>query len=308
MEEINKAAAEFIMPLDMNGLQGRMLRAPATGTQKTEILLLYGHHARLERWWGLVENLQEYGSVTMPDLPGFGGMESFRKIGQAPTIDNFADYLAAFIRLRYKRRRLTIIGISFGFVVATRMLQRYPELAKKIDLFVSLVGFMHKDDFYFKPTTRKSFVAVSRLFGTWPLPTIIKYLAMNKFNIKYVYAKLPAGKRRLSSMEPIKAQIMLDYDVMLWQTNDVATHWLTTSEFLRLDNCQVKINLPVWHVASANDHYFNNQIIEQHMLVVFRSYHQVLIDTKAHTPNVVADKAELGVMLPPELRTVLATL
>jgi len=45
-----------------------MLRAPAKkATHKREILLLYGHHAKLERWYGLVENLQDYGTVTMPE-------------------------------------------------------------------------------------------------------------------------------------------------------------------------------------------------------------------------------------------------
>src|SRR5215218_498478 len=110
-----KNAADYIVPLNMNGLEGRMLHVPAPAGKNREILLLYGHHAMLERWWGLVENLSEFGSVTMPDLRGFGGMDSFNKIGRYPNIDAFADYLAAFIKLRYKRKRITIIGISFGF-------------------------------------------------------------------------------------------------------------------------------------------------------------------------------------------------
>src|SRR3954467_13947355 len=123
-------AADYILPLNINGLQGRMLRAPSNTNKKREILLVYGHHAALERWWSLVENLVQYGNVTMPDLPGFGGMESFSKINTKPTIDNFADYLAAFVKLRYQRKRVTIYAISYGFVVVTRMLQRYPEIAK----------------------------------------------------------------------------------------------------------------------------------------------------------------------------------
>ena len=90
----------------------------------------------------------------MPDLPGFGGMDSFNSIGRTPTIDEYADYLAAFVKMRYRRKKVTIIGISFGFVVATRMLQRYPELASKVDIVVSIVGFMHKTDFLFKSKQR----------------------------------------------------------------------------------------------------------------------------------------------------------
>ena len=144
--------ADYIVPLNMNGLQGRMLHLPAPKGKNREILLIYGHHSSLERWWGLAQVLNRYGAVTMPDLPGFGGMESFYKIGKKPSIDNLADYLAAFVKLRYKRRRVTIVGMSFGFVIATRMLQRFPDLVKKVDLMISIVGFAHRDDFIFSKT------------------------------------------------------------------------------------------------------------------------------------------------------------
>ena len=124
----------------MNGLQGRMLHLPAPKGRNREILLVYGHHSSLERWWGLAQVLNRYGAVTMPDLPGFGGMDSLYKIDKKPTIDNLADYLAAFVKMRYKRRRVTIIGMSFGFVVVTRMLQRFPELVKKVDVLTSLLS------------------------------------------------------------------------------------------------------------------------------------------------------------------------
>lgn len=304
--QIIHQAAEFIAPLNMNGLQGRMLHAPATGRRQREILLVYGHHAMLERWWGLVENLREYGHVTMPDMPGFGGMESFYKIKQQPTIDNFADYLAAFVRLRYKRKRITIVAISFGFLVVTRMLQKYPDLAKKVDLLVSLVGFMHRDDLYFKPRTRFVLRSLSRFLGTRPASWLFRYVGLNGSAIRFVYARLPAGKRRLSTMDPVEARLELDFDIKLWHANDVSTHWRTTAEFLDIDNCKQKVALPVWHVASKADHYLNSSIVEQHMLVTFQTCHMSLIETRAHTPSVLGDRKEMGVMLPAKLRKELA--
>jgi len=101
-------------------------------------------------------------------------------------------------------------------------------------------------------------------------------------------------------------QAMMDLEVRLWQENDVRTHWLTTSEFLRLDNCRKKIDLPVWHVASKVDHYLNNDIVKEHMLVTFKDCHQELMDSKAHTPSIMADKKELRIMLPKKLRQALA--
>lgn len=295
--------ADNIQPLNMNGLEGRMLYVPAAKkTAKREILLIYGHHALLERWWGLVENLVEYGNVTMPDLPGFGGMDSFAKIGRKPTIDTYADYLASFIKLRYKKQRITIAAISFGFVVATRMLQRYPELASKVDLTVSVVGFMHRNDFHFSPTTRRIYSRVTRFLSRKPVAFLIRYVALNKYVIRNLYIRLPAGRRRFIDMDPDEFAVMMDFEVELWQRNDVSTHWATTSEFLQLDNCQQKINVPVWHVASKFDHYFKNDVVEQHQRVVYSDYHRATMNSKAHTPSIIADKKGLGIMVPAGLR------
>lgn len=283
-----------------------MLHAPAPPDKTRNILLVYGHHAMLERWWGLVQNLNDFGAVTMPDLPGFGGMDSFEKIGRKPDLDNFADYLAAFIKFRYKRKRVTIVGISFGFTVVTRMLQRYPELSRKIDFVVSIVGFMHRDDFVYSPRQRAVFRRATRLFATKPAAFMIRYGALNRFVLTTLYAKLPNSKRRMIEVTEEEFQDTMDFEIQIWKANDVRTHWLTTSEFLNLDNCTGQIKLPVYHVASEMDHYFNNEIVKQHMLVVFNDYHQYKARSKAHTPSILADKKASAVLIPPALRRVLA--
>lgn len=302
----DKKPEDFIVPLNMNGLQGRMLRLPAPKTRNREILVIYGHHALLERWWGLLQVFNDYGAVTMPDLPGFGGMDSFRKIGKEPTIDNFADYLAAFVKMRYKRRRVVIVGISFGFVVATRMLQRYPELANKVDFAVSIVGFMHRDDFLF--TRRDHFIAQhgSKIVATPPVAFIVRHAFLNKFILKNIYAHWGRAKRRFADTPASEFSPMLEFEVHLWQANDVRTHWATTAEFLDIDNCQVPISLPVWHICSKHDHYFNNDIVEQHMRVVFSDYHRDTANLKAHTPSVIAGRKELAVLVPAKLRRALS--
>ena len=305
--KVKNGAADYIQPLHINGMQGRLLKVPARGRKKREMLLIYGHHALLERWWGLIENLQTYGNITMPDLPGFGGMDSFFTIGKQPTIDNYADYLAAFVKMTYRRKRVTIIGISFGFVVATRMLQRYPELTKKVDLVVSVVGFMHRDDFLFPPKRRVDYHIFTRIMGTAPLAFLIRYIGLNKFVIKNIYVRLPAGKRRFVEMTPDDFKALMDFEVELWQKNDVRTHWRTTSEFLELDNCQSQIDLPVWHVQSSGDHYFDNDVVEQHMRVVYSDYTSGIMKSPAHTPSILGDKKELSVMVPAALRRKLGT-
>lgn len=301
--------ADYIVPLNINGLDGRMLHVPAGKNPKRQrnILLLYGHHAMLERWWGLVENLNDYGHVTMPDLPGFGGMDSFYSIGRKPTIDQYADYLAAFIKLRFKRKKITIVAISHGFVIATRMLQKYPELIKKVELLVSLVGFVHHDDFVYSPGRQRFFRYASRLFATRPAAFAIRYLALNRLVLRTLYVKLPNSKRRMIEITPEEFEQSMDLEVVMWQKNDVRTHWQTTSQFFTLDNCTMRVDLPVLHVVSSEDHYFDNETVKQHMQVAFNGYKQFVAKSKAHTPSVIADKKGMSVMLPPGLKRILAS-
>lgn len=306
MPESAQGAADYILPLYMNGLTGRMLKAPSTTKKQREILLIYGHHAMLERWWSLVENLRPYGNVTMPDLPGFGGMESFYKIGIKPDIDAYADYLAAFIKLRYKRKRVSIYAISFGFVVVTRMLQLYPELAKKVDLLVSAVGFMKNDDFHWSSRRRFGYRMFTRLLATAPLSLAIRYFFLNKAVIRYLTQHLSHSKHRFIEVTPAEFEQNLNFEVRLWRANDVRTHWLTTGQFFSLDNTKVHVALPVVHIVSRGDHYFNNTTVEQHMRQVFMNYQKFTSTSKAHTPHITADKRAAAVMVPPGLRKLLA--
>jgi len=305
MPETAKEAADYIHPLNINGLEGRMLRVPSTTTKQREILLVYGHHAMLERWWTLIETLRQYGPVTMPDLPGFGGMDSFYKIGSKPSLNAYADYLAAFIKLRYKQKRVTIIGISYGFVVVTRMLQRYPELAKKVDISVGIVGFMHRDDFVWSRGKRRFFRAVARLFATRVVALFIRYVCLNRFVIKTLDNHMSHSKQRFIEVTPEEFEANMDFEVELWQKNDVRTHWLTSSQFFTLDNTKLPIKIPVVHVESAGDHYLNNISVEQHMRKVFSGYTKFVAETKAHTPHITANKKETGVLIPSGLRRIL---
>lgn len=304
--KLSENPADYIVPLNINGLDGRMLHVPAPRYKDREILLIYGHHAMLERWWTLVQNLNEYGAVTMPDLPGFGGMDSFARIGVKTNIDSYADYLAAFIKLRYRRKRVSIMAISYGFVIVTRMLQKYPELTGKVDLLVSQVGFMHKDDFLYPRPRRDFYRWATRVFATRPYAFFIRYALLNKYVLKTLYAKMPNSKRRMIEVTTEEFEATMDVEVKIWQANDVRTHWLTSSQFFTTDNCQKKIDLPVIHVISKEEQYFDNEIVKQHMLVVFKRYRRFTMNSKAHTPNILADKKATGVMLPPGLRRVLA--
>lgn len=305
--KIPKKPADFIQPLNINGLEGRMLRLPAPNKKtSTEILFVYGHHSSLERWWGLMLVLNKYAAVTMPDLPGFGGMDSFYKIGKKPTLDNLADYLAAFIKLRYRRKKFILAGLSFGFVVATRMLQKYPELTDKVVLLISIVGFTHKDDFTFSPRRRTFYLNTPRVLRHRPWSWLFRHIALQPRLLRAVYAKTHNARHKFAkAASDEEFELLMDAEIGLWHDNEVRTYMQTSYEMMALDNCRQRVNLPVWHVYAKNDNYFNRHIVEQHMRVVFSDYHGVEAKLDTHAPSVIADEKMAAPLVPAALRKLL---
>lgn len=302
----DKRFSDYIIPLEINGMSGRMLKMPALESGKREILLIYGHHASLERMEGLADLLNDYGSVTMADLPGFGGMDSFYKIGQKPTLDNLTDYLAAVIKLRYRNKRFTIIGVSFGFVIATRMLQKYPEIAKRVNLLISVVGFMNKDEFKFSKPRLIVYKSLVRVFSYHLPAAFFRNVILHPFVIRSFYSRTHNGKHKFKNLTPEQYKRAIEFEVHLWRCNDVKTHMYTGLIMVNLDNCKKQINLPVHHVMVKKDNYFDNHIVEQHMRVVFNDYTAIPIKMNNHAVSIIANKKESAPLVPPKLRNLLA--
>lgn len=294
--------AEFVMPLNMNGMTGRMVRLPAPKNKKREILLIYGHHASLERLYGFAQALNDYGAVTFPDLPGFGGMDSFYKIGEKPSLDNMADYLASFIKLRYKNRRITIVGFSFGFLVVTKMLQKYPEIVKKVDLLISAVGFAHHEDLVFSKSRHFMYRWSASIFSNRIPAFLFKNIALNPVLIKTFYAKTHNAKAKFADYSPEQFKSMIDFEVILWRCNDVRTYMDTSVSLLTINNCDKQIDLPIWHIGVKNDNYFNNHYVEQHFRIIFNDFHVAWAKLNKHSVSVIADKKEAFMLIPNKIR------
>ena len=294
------------MPLYINGLHGRMMRLPAPANKKREILLIYGHHASIERLAGIAEDLNQYGAVSLPDLPGFGGMDSFYKIGMKPTLDNMADYLASFIKMQYKRKKVTIAAMSFGFIVATRMLQRYPELTKKVNMFISVVGFSHRDDFVFS-RTRYTFYKYGSKFFALRLPAaFFRNVFLHPAVLRLAYSHTRNARSKFANLTPEQYKANMDFEIQLWRINDLRTHMDTTVTMLTVDNCKKQINLPVWHISVAVDQYFNHAVVEQHMRIIFTDFHEARAKLPNHAPSIIATKKEAAPLIPLKMRRELA--
>lgn len=293
------------MPLNINGLEGRMLRAPSKSNNRREILLIYGHHASIERNAGLIEELRQYGNVTVPDLPGFGGMESFYKINQKPTLDNLADYLAAFVKLRYRRRRITIIAMSMGFLVTTRMLQKHPDIAKKVDLLFSLVGFVHKDDFILPRKIKMPLRVLASIFSAKYPALFMQTFILRAPVIRGCYGLAGENHSKLKGAGKTEQTRRINYEIHLWKINDIRTYMDTTITMFEANVCRSQVDLPVYHIAADVDRYFDNHRVEQHLAIVYRRVEVINLTQKVHAPTVIASAKEAAVFIPPRVRELL---
>lgn len=309
MAKQSEKPEDFITPLDMNGLSGRVLRLPAPRSKQTEVLFVYGQHSSLERWWGLLRYINRYAAVTAPDLPGFGGMESFYKIGKKPTIDNFADYLAAFVKMYYKRKKVVIVGMSLGFVVATRMLQRNPELSKHVTLLVSLAGMTHRDDFIFGRRRYWFYRSIGAVFSHWVPATLFRYTFLSSFVLKRTYHHTYQARGKFAAAQsPAEHDYFMDVEIGLWHMNDPRTHAYTLYELLTLDNCRRRLDMPVWHVNVAGDQYLDHDMVEQHLRIAFSDVNIAQSALKHHAPSIIATEAQAAPLIPVVLRRALARL
>lgn len=297
-------AADFIVPLNINGLEGRMLILPSPNTNKSKrnILFVYGSHSSIERWWGVAQELNKYGALVMPDLPGLGGMTPLYKIGRQPNLDNMADYLAAFIKLKYKNKKITLIGMSLGFAIATRMLQKYPELVKKVDLLVSVVGLAHKDEFAWTMRRHMVYLMTSRFFShKWP-SVFFKHTALQPAVIRRGYHKTHNAKNKFAEISGDEFERSMETEIELWKINDIRTQFKHYVELLTLDNTKVPVKLPVHHVAVKNDSYFDNIRVEQHMRQIFSDFKIYHSKNSSHAPTVIATAKEAAPLIPEGLR------
>jgi pimeloyl-ACP methyl ester carboxylesterase len=299
---------QFIRPLTINSLHGRVLHKPAAehAVSEREILFVYGQHSSIERWWGMIQELSLYGSVTVPDLPGYGGMDSLYTIGRKPTFEELGDYLADFIHDYYPPdTSLSVVGLSIGFAVVTRMLERHPELTNRVSLLVSVVGFAHHDDFVFSKSRQAFYVYGSRFFSIRPLDKVLQHVIFNPAILRRAYHRSFNAKEKFARLSGDEFNRTMAMEIELWKINDIRTWMRSNIEMFQLDNCIAKVPIPVLHLSVRKDRYFSLEQVETHYRQIFSGYEHIQLAADSHGPSVIATPEEASILIPPKLREML---
>lgn len=298
--------SEFIDTIEINGLSGRYINAPGKSprAKNLNILFIHGHHSSLERNAGICELLMNYGNFCLPDLPGFGGMNNFYSIGLKPTIDNYADYVAAFIKFHYgKKKKFVLIGYSMGFLVVTRMLQKYPELHSQIKEVISVAGLVHKNDFAFTKKRLFFYKISAHIVKTRLVSWVVREVFLRKWFLSTVYTRTHNAKAKFAGVDKSDLQKLINFEVILWRINHIPTWCYTSLEMFKADLVTNQQQLPIdlISVTVDLDQYFDNKTTEQHMKIVYRKVKIIPLTSAKHSVSVVASAEEAKAFLPPVL-------
>jgi len=288
----------MVRPLELQGLQGRMLVHPSrrAGGGGRTIVFVYGIHGSLERFYGVIHFLARFGTVVVPDLPGFGGMEPFYKIGRKPTLDAYGDYLAEFVAQQLPDGKLTLVGLSYGFVVLTRMLVRHPQLTKRVDLVVSAMGLADGRDVNLKWWLRLAVKALFWLGLVPPLAWLVQYFATRQWMLRLMYM---GNNPKMKALKPEERPELIAFEAYLWQCNDMRTYSQCMLELFALRQEGAKVPLPVQHIATTEDHWLNIVEAQRHIGAIYDPL--VVHDSKLkhHGGTAYADEAEAREIIPP---------
>lgn len=289
----------FIQPFFINGLDGRFIYYPSKQNPKNNILIVYDIDSNIEKWWGLVISLSRFGNVTMMDLPGMGGMDSFYKIKQLPTIENYGNYLAAIIKLRFRRKRLHLIGIGYGIAVITSMLNQNDDLVRKFISINSINGFTHHDDFMMTKFNKISTIANYSLFALLPFSFLIKPFTLTNSYLREKYVSGISYK----NIKEFGKDFLENFIYDLEKETDLRTRFFIYKDLLKLDLCKKQYNIPFKQInIGSNNSKLANKFVEQHFRIIYRNYTYLPSKLIRKIPLVLNDPTMALKMLPNKLR------
>lgn len=297
--------SDYIKPININGLEGRYISVPAQSkNSKTQILVVYDMNSNIEQWWGLLAALSRYGKVTMVDLPGIGGMESFYKIKVSPSLDNYADYLASVVKLKFKRGKVAIVGIGFGFTVVTKMLQRNNDLLKKPSILIAMNGYTHFDDLAINRTKRMNRSFQETVKATALVSFILKNTLYTQLALEYKY-DLNSEKKPVKNRRYLEKRFLIDLEMEC----DQRTRYSIIRQMLNLDLCSVKVPGRLWHITTPiQSPVVKPNVVEQHARIIYEDYKRLPAKGIKSIPVVLNDEKTALKLLPARIRRELKSL
>lgn len=300
---------QYIADFSLNGLRGRRLCMPSSGSnQPQSILLIYGIHSSLERMYSTAEFLSDFGSVTMIDLPGIGGMDSFYSIGLKPTLDTYADYLYSALKSLKLCQGVKVVAMSFGFLVVTRMLQKHPDAQAWFDDVISFVGFGRTSDFNDYKRKHRNYLPISTLFSTSLGGWLVKRVVFNPLSLRLMFGIFRTFNPKYKHGMATDPDGSLAMELELWQKNDARTRFelyklIFDFDLTRGTTHPIKVRLH--DMTTPSDQYFNPKKVSETLTLLYSKVSRSTANMLLHAPSIIGDKQAVGKVFSDEAKAIL---
>ena len=260
---INKTQSKYLNPLNINELRGNIAMLKSSSSDKN-ILFVPDMNSDMRLNWEVLNYLRYFGNVTSIGLPGYGGMDSFSNILKKPSLNNYADYLSSILKLRYKNKKFIIVGQGFGFIIATRTLQKYPNIARNVKLVISIDGSARHDDIKYEKLkfNKLSYIGLS-VIGA-------KLLKSSGFSKSIQNVNLFSNSSLTDSLSDYHAND-LRFVNQIRSKNDLYTHINLLLLIRNFDNSKITLNIPLWNIILKDSSIIKDSA-ENNLRSVYKRY------------------------------------
>ncbi len=299
--------SEYLEPISLGGLEGRLMHLPSTAKRK--IVFISGHHTAHERTYAIAQLLQDFGEVFAPDIPGFGGMNSLYSVDMDVTYDNFADYLYTFMKSQKLTSGITMFATSFGSQIVTRMLQKYPDAVEWIDDCIGFVGFGAGKDFNMNLPYKLGINAIIYPASTRPGAWVLQNVFFNPISMSIIMAVFSRAKAKMHSDDDNMKSNMIDMEKYLWEIGDARTHARTTISMFRDDlrnYADTPVPITFHNIITDNDQYLSSESIADTFGDIYEKYVPHTFDSHVHMPSMISGKEEIKGMIPAGIQKLLS--
>ncbi len=286
-----------IKKIHYSGLSGRIAHFPAEmkGAKKTFVIVA-GQHSSHERMMAFIGFLAEYGEVYAIDMPGFGGMNSFRKIGKEVSLDNYAEYLYTVLKTQKLTKNISIFSVSIGGEFVTRMFQKYPDSQKWVDAMLGFVTFGAKKDFHLKPLVKIPVSIIVRLVLNPVGRAFLWLLFFNPLSLRVVLTVFSKFKKKMRSDDPDIKKKMVQMEYYHWRINDLYT-WAKTIKIMFTKDLRKysrnMISVPLHNILTKDDQYVDAKEVNKTLRDLYENYSLHYLKLDVHMPSLMADKSEV---------------
>lgn len=285
-------SSEHITNININGLKGRIAYFKAENKKNSgeRFVIVSGMHTTHERMLGFANFLRNYGDVYLIDMPGFGGMDSFKKIGKDITFENFGDYLYTVLKTQKLTDNVTIFCVSVGGQFVTRMLQMHPDSQLWVKKVIGFVTFGAGKDFHMSRYYMWMVRIMSKISSTWLGAQLFKLIAINRFSLNIMIWLFGKFKKKMQSADKSIQKKHQAMEIYLWLINDRRTHARVADRMFTRDlrrESDELIKVPMHNILTHDDQYLSHKEVNKTFRDLYENYTPHYLSLDVHMPSTV---------------------